>query len=50
MRKNATIEINLDKMSPEDFRKMILNTYQTNDKGDSRPAKDFFGEFRKENF
>ncbi len=49
MRKNSTIDFELDSMSPEDFGNMILKTYQDIEKGNSRSVKDFFGEFRKEN-
>lgn len=49
MRKNATIDINIEKISTEDFGKMMQNIYHAVEEGYSQPAKDFFGEIRKEN-
>lgn len=45
MGKHATIYINIDKISSEDFGKMMQNIYNAVEEGDSRPAKDFFKEF-----
>ncbi|AUT05304.1 hypothetical protein [Streptococcus parauberis] len=49
MRKDSLMSFELDNMSPEDFGKMILNTYQAIEEGESRVAKVFFDEFRKKN-
>lgn len=47
MRKYSLIDFERINMSPKDFGEMMVNIYNTVEKGDSRPAKDFFDEFRK---
>ncbi|MGT2959226.1 hypothetical protein A9Q68_09580 [Streptococcus bovimastitidis] len=47
MRKNSTIDCKLDNMSPEDFGKMMVVEFQDVEKGDSRLAKEVFGEYKK---